>query len=298
MNFIQNSKGIWSNKSYSTLLFYLVFLILFGLIISQLLACLFCMLVFNESFFLGGSLEVHIESLKTIQFFNALGTFIFPTIAFIHLRGLSFYNYLKLNFFQFNRLQILLFVLAIVMIPLANYMGAINQHLPYPEVLSFLKDFEEQSLWLTEQFLQMDTYFDFLLMILLIAVVASVGEELLFRGILQNLFQEWFASKHASVWMTAFLFSVMHLQYHAILPRFVLGAVIGYVYLISGNLFYSILLHFFYNSILVLITFMIRHEILEESWNVFGEGDVTLFVFALLIFLSLFFKLIKPQIDH
>ena len=74
------------------------------------------------------------------------------------------------------------------------------------------------------------------------------------------------------------LFSVMHLQYHAILPRFVLGAVIGYVYLISGNLFYSILLHFFYNSILVLITFMIQHDILEEYWD-FLAGDATIGVY-------------------
>ena len=91
-------------------------------------------------------------------------------------------------------------------------------------------------------------FYIFSILLGLIGFVAAVGEELLFRGVLQNLFQEWFGSPHVAIWLTAFLFSVIHLQYHAVLPRFVLGALIGYVYVNSGNLSNSMLLHFFYNS--------------------------------------------------
>ena len=64
--------------------------------------------------------------------------------------------------------------------------------LPLPEFLTFLQEIEAQTNLITEQFLVMDTLIDLLLMLGLIGFLAAVGEELLFRGVLQNLFQEWF----------------------------------------------------------------------------------------------------------
>ena len=186
-----------------------------------------------------------IDAMKLMQFFNALGVFIIPSILFLHFRGLKFCTYLKLNSSVYIKGVLTIFVMAIAMIPVANFFGAVNAMLPLPKFLSFLKDIEAQTLLITEQFLVMDTPIDLLLMLALIGFVAAVGEELLFRGVLQNLFQEWFGSPHIAVWLTAFLFSVIHLQYHALLPRFVLGALIGYVYVYSGNLRSAMLLHFF-----------------------------------------------------
>ena len=104
----------------------------------------------------------------------------------------TFVNYLKLE----NPLSGLtiakVFVLAIAMIPLANYLGSLNEIIPFPEFLNFLKVAEEQTLLLTQQFLIMDSIWDLGIMIFIIGVVAALGEELLFRGILQNLFQDFF----------------------------------------------------------------------------------------------------------
>ena len=264
LNIIEKSKGIWASKSYSSLVYFLTILILGGLVFSHIIGAFICQFLFDVSFF-SSTHDVFdtqnkklIDTMKLMQFFNVLGVFIFPTILFLHFRGVAFNTYLRLNSYVNVKDVLAIFIMALAMIPIANFLGALNAILPLPDFLSFLNDLEDQTLLITEQFLVMDTLADLLLMLGLIGLVAAVGEELLFRGTLQNLFQEWFGSPHVAIWLTAFLFSVIHLQYHAVLPRFVLGALIGYLYVNSGNLSSAILLHFFYNSLLVFLQLKLK----------------------------------------
>ena len=289
LNIIQKSKGIWASKSYSSLVYFLPILILGGLVFSHIIGAFICQFLFDVSFF-SSTQDVFdpqnkklIDAMKLMQFFNAIGVFIVPSILFLHFRGVSFYTYLKLNLSVFIKGVLAIFIMALAMIPVANFLGALNAMLPLPEFLSFLKEIEAQTLLITEQFLLMDTPIDLLLMIGLIGFVAAVGEELLFRGVLQNLFHEWFVSPHIAIWLTAFLFSVIHLLYHAVLPRFVLGALIGYVYVYSGNLRSAMLLHFFYNSTLVLLTFFIQHGVIDSSWEEVGAEGFILVLMSVLI---------------
>jgi len=301
LNIVQKSKGIWASKSYSSLIYFLPILILSGLVLSQIIGAFISQFLFDVSFF-SSTHDVFdpqnkklIDAMKLMQFFNALGVFIVPSILFLHFRGVAFYTYLKLNSSVYVKGVLAIFMMALAMIPVANFLGALNAMLPLPDFLSFLKEIEAQTLLITEQFLVMDTLIDLLLMIGLIGFVAAVGEELLFRGILQNLFQEWFGSPHIAIWFTAFLFSVIHFQYHAILPRFVLGALIGYVYANSGNLRSAMLLHLFYNSTLVLLTFFIQHGGLDTSWEEVGAEGLMLALISVLVLVVLLLRRI-PKI--
>ena len=289
LNIVQKSKGIWASKSYSSLIYFFPILILSGLALSHIIGAFLCQFLYDVSFF-SSTQDIFdpqnkklIDSMKLLQFFNALGVFIVPSILFLHFRGVSFYTYLKLNSSVYIKGVLAIFIMALAMIPVANFLGALNAMLPLPDFLSFLKDIEDQTLLITEQFLVMDTPIDLFLMLGLIGFVAAVGEELLFRGVLQNLFQEWFGSPHIAIWLTAFLFSVIHLQYHAVLPRFVLGALIGYVYVNSGKLRSAMLLHFFYNSTLVLLTFFIQHGGIEASWEEVGAEGLMLALISVLV---------------
>jgi membrane protease YdiL (CAAX protease family) len=289
LRIIDPYRGIWAQTNHATSLYYLLFTILGGLILSFLVGGVFCQLIYGISFFSSSNVAFDpnnnelIEAMKLMQLFNALGTFVLPPIVFLHLKGLSFYKYLKLE----NSLRINMFIpivlMALAMIPVANYLGSINESLPLPEFLNFLKAAEEQSLLLTEKFLEMDGIYDLLFMIVMMGAVAAIGEELLFRGVLQNAFQSWSGSKHLAVWFTALLFSVIHLQYHAILPRFLLGAFIGYVYTESSNLRASMLLHFLYNTTLIIITFGIQNGSMDASLEKVGLDNVMLPIACLFI---------------
>ena len=302
LNIIQNSKGIWASKSYSSLVYFFLILILGGLVFSHIIGSFICNFIFDVSFF-SSTQDVFdpqnkkfIDAMKLMQFFNAIGVFIVPSILFIHFRGLALYNYLKLNSSVYINDLLAIFIMALAMIPVANFLGALNTMLPLPDFLGFLMEIEAQTLLITEQFLVMNTPLDLFLMLGLIGFVAAVGEELLFRGVLQNLFQEWFGSQHIAIWLTAFLFSVIHFQYYAVLPRFVLGAFIGYVYVNSGNLRSAILLHLFYNSTLVLLAFFIQHGGLDTSWEEVGAEGLILALISVLVLVVLLLRHI-PRIN-
>jgi len=85
--------------------------------------------------------------------------------------------------------------------------------------------------------------------VFVIAVIPGIGEELLFRGFLQNIFARIFKNQHVAIWVTAFLFSAIHFQFFGFIPRFLLGALFGYLYIWSGNLIVPILAHFTNNFI-------------------------------------------------
>ena len=88
---------------------------------------------------------------------------------------------------------------------------------------------------------------------LLIAVVPAIGEELVFRGVLQNIIAQWTRNKWIAVIITALLFSLFHFQMTGFLPRFLLGAILGWLYFVSGNLLLPVLFHFLHNFCSLLI---------------------------------------------
>lgn len=90
-----------------------------------------------------------------------------------------------------------------------------------------------------------------LLSLLCVALVPAICEELFFRAGVQNLLQHWFKNVHVAVWVTAALFSLAHGEVFAFLPRFLLGALLGYLYVGGGSLVVNVLVHFVNNAIVV-----------------------------------------------
>ncbi|MDO5017083.1 MAG: CPBP family intramembrane metalloprotease [Porphyromonas sp.] len=94
-------------------------------------------------------------------------------------------------------------------------------------------------------------------------VVAPFSEELLFRGGLQG----WLLSKtrnpHVAVWLTAFIFGAIHLQWTGFPSRMALGALLGYTAL-YGGLWLAILFHLLNN----LMVFVIGDRLVAFDWGV------------------------------
>ncbi len=84
-----------------------------------------------------------------------------------------------------------------------------------------------------------------------LALIPALCEELFFRAGVQNLLQRWFKNPHAAVWVTAALFSLAHGELFAFLPRFLLGALLGYLYVYGRSLLVNVLAHFANNAIVV-----------------------------------------------
>ena len=56
--------------------------------------------------------------------------------------------------------------------------------------------------------------------------------------------------------MTAFIFSFIHFQFYGFIPRLLLGALLGYALLWSGNIRYSMIMHGTNNALSVLLFYL------------------------------------------
>jgi membrane protease YdiL (CAAX protease family) len=96
--------------------------------------------------------------------------------------------------------------------------------------------------------------------ILLVGLLPAVGEELLFRGVIQKHLAAMFKNQHVAIFIAAFLFSAVHFQFYGFIPRLMLGMIFGYLVYYSGSMWTAIFAHFFNNSMAVIAIFLQNSE--------------------------------------
>lgn len=135
-----------------------------------------------------------------------------------------------------------------------------NAKLDLPESLSgletWMKEMETQLMELTLFLTDFQTIPELLTGILVIGVFAGIGEEMFFRGVVQPKLKLYTNSAHWGIWLTAIIFSAIHVQFYGFIPRVFLGALFGYLYLYSGSLLYPILAHIFNNTLTVIVVYL------------------------------------------
>jgi uncharacterized protein len=97
---------------------------------------------------------------------------------------------------------------------------------------------------------------DLLVGLFVIAVLPAIGEEFAFRGWLQPAIQKVSGNPHVAIWISAFLFSALHVQFFGFVPRMLLGAMFGYLMFWSGNLWIPIIAHLVNNGFAVIMIYL------------------------------------------
>lgn len=144
----------------------------------------------------------------------------------------------------------ILFLLAAY--PLVNLSYMANQAIPLPD---WATQMESEAASTLEAIINMPTPWIFLANLIIIGVLPGIGEELIFRGILQKQLAGWTKSPVVGIWLAALIFSAIHLQFEGFLPRLALGATLGYLYYWTGNLWVPIIAHAFNNAAQVVLIY-------------------------------------------
>lgn len=218
-----------------------------------------------------------IRGMQAVQF---IGLFLVPTLICAHLFSTDAKTYLGLKkpsskFYFLTGVAIML-----VSIPLVNWVGELNKNFHFPsEVDSWMKRSEEEAAKTVQALLSKRTVKDLVLNIIFIAGLAAVGEELLFRGMVQRLLIKMFKTPWPGIILTAFLFSSMHMQFFGFLPRFLLGILLGAIYWYSGSLWTAILAHFVYDGLLIVLVYfnpaMLNDEASVKLSNLALVGSIS-----------------------
>jgi membrane protease YdiL (CAAX protease family) len=130
---------------------------------------------------------------------------------------------------------------------------------------------------------------ELMIALLVIAVLPAIGEELVFRGLIQNELNKLTKNVHIAIWLSAILFSAFHLQFFGFLPRVLLGALFGYLYYWSGNLTMAILAHFTNNAVAIMSLYYYRQGTLEYNVETTKAFPIHVVLFACLLTFSLLY---------
>lgn len=158
--------------------------------------------------------------------------------------------------------------------PAINWLTEVNESIVLPESMSsieqWMKNSEAAAKAITDRLIDVDSIPQLLLAILYIGVLTGIGEELFFRGALQNILMKCIRNKHLAVWIAAVIFSAFHLQFYGFIPRTILGAILGYSLLWSGSLWVPIIIHAINNSSVVVFYYLTKHGIIVDDISTFG----------------------------
>ena len=236
-----------------------------------------------------------IKVLKYFQVIQSFGLFIVPPIILGWLYYGKFSEYLYLDKSFKSASVLLVFVMIFFAAPFVNFVGELNANMALPEWLSeveqWMKNAEENAEILTKAFLKVDTTGGLLFNIFMIALLPAIGEELLFRGVIQRIFTNWTRSNNWGIWISAILFSALHMQFYGFVPRMLLGVLFGYLLIWSGSMWLPIIAHFLNNAIAVIGMFLIDKNMIRPEIEEIGTTSGSYYVAAISLGLVVIFML-------
>lgn len=187
-----------------------------------------------------------------------------------------FITKLPADFLQLRKapsLKGILLTIAIILlsIPAMNFIIYCNESIVFPDALrgleNSLKALESSTREQIKILLGEPNVASLIMSILIIGILTGVGEELFFRGALQNIIRTRPMNPHYAIWITAVVFSILHFQFYGFIPRVLIGAFFGYLTFWSGSIWLPIFAHALNNSLVVITTWISSRNVFNFDIN-------------------------------
>jgi membrane protease YdiL (CAAX protease family) len=288
-------------KTFLLRLLTLAFVLLCGLFVTFLLY--FAVLLLQKDLDIA-SIEQNLKAfvmtagqIRILQTLQTFCIFILPPFVLCQLFAVEHRNFLSLRLPGWKE-ALMGIVSMVVMMPFLNVLVAWNAGLHLPEAFQGLEQSmrasEDASAVITDRLMAGTTAIDLGLNLLVVAVLAGIGEELFFRGLLLRMLTDAFKTKdgndlkpwarHLSIWVIAIVFSAIHNQFFGFFPRMVLGAWFGYLLWFTGSIWVPVFAHFTNNALSTIVVFAQNKGMLTDDpdrWGMDGTWWLSILSLAL-----------------
>lgn len=221
-----------------------------------------------------------IRILQTLQSFCI---FILPPFVLCTIYGVPAKRFLSLRLPDWKPAMMGMLSI-LIMMPVLNAIVVWNAGLHLPDSLKgveqWMRASEDSAQLVTDRLLAGTSVVDLLLNLFIVGVLAGVGEELFFRGLLMRLITDVLKSRpssvlkpwvmHVSIWTVAILFSIIHMQFFGFFPRLLIGAWFGYLLWWTGSIWVPVLAHFMNNALSTLMVFGQHKGVLTDAPDRWG----------------------------
>lgn len=241
--------------------------------------------------------ENNIGYVKSYVAINHILIFIISPLIFLMIFSRNrVISYLSLR--HFHPSLLLLFPLALF--SLYPLMGFLSFYVEQIELPDFLDNMDKSSMESLGELLNMTSVQDLLINIVIIGIIPGIGEELLFRGVIQKELSKKLTNPHVAIFITAFLFSAFHFQVAGFIPKLMIGLVLGYAYFLSGSLILPMIIHSLNNIFLTTSLFAAGGKI--QTQDIQSENvPIAAVLFSLILFATLMYLILsitKPNLQQ
>lgn len=113
-----------------------------------------------------------------------------------------------------------------------------------------------------------NTFWQYLVYVLVSCLVPAVCEELLFRGVILSGMKQYGAK--IAIVISSLIFMLMHGNAEQTVHQFIVGLVVGYLFFATGNLWLGVIVHFFNNFISVTQLYILT--VIQNNSNVLDSA--------------------------
>lgn len=209
-----------------------------------------------------GSDSNAINAGRFAQLVGNLLTFMASALLFANFTHPKPFAYLGLNQPSRPVRFIIVALLALAFIPLAEQTGAWMHLVDLGKDVKAAQDVQDATY---KAFLRMNTPSALLQVLFIMAVIPAIGEELLFRGVLMRYTYKSTRNIGLSVLVSAALFAFVHGTVFNFPSILLAGIILGYIYYITGSIWFSILFHFVNNGVQILTVYLAQHKMLPAQ---------------------------------
>ena len=206
-----------------------------------------------------------ITKFKFAQLFSALISFLLPALLFGYYSSPKALPYIGLQPHLSMSIMVAVLLLFLFIQPFIGYIGYFNSHLDFGSFQKYIDQTEGRYERALKIFLQMPTLGDFIINLFIMALLPAVCEELFFRGAFQKALIRFSKRPWIGILVSAFVFALLHGTLLKIIPIFFLGLLLGTIYYITRNLWYTITIHFINNGLaLTAVYYSEKNEFLKK----------------------------------
>ena len=269
-------------------IFLLSALIVIGLIIGTVIGLAYILIT--------GESPMDLNSLRFTQISSQIFTFVLPPILYAMLVKEEPMTALGLKKVSYHW-----FVIGIAMmyaiLPLNNIFAEWNAGLKLPESMSkieeMMRSMQESATELTERMLNVNNIGGLIINLIMIAGLAALGEELLFRSIIQTSLIKICRNAHIGIFLASAIFSFIHFEFYGFIPRLVLGLLMGYMFYYSRSIWVPMAMHFVNNGTAVVLYYLNNIGIINVDVDTFGQTGVLPLIMSIVIMIALFWLAIR-----
>ena len=262
------------NTTQGSRLLTFMLLLVFGIVFSSVLGVFVAMINGGEIF--------SFKNLRIIQVLNQVVGFMMPAVVYaILVKEKPF------NFLGFNKMPAWSLLGIVAMFTIIPFLGTVtdwNDSIVFPESMRAIEEqmraTQQKSEEIIEMFISQGSLFSSLL---IIAALAAVSEELLFRSVIQRWLMKLFKNVHVAIIVTAIVFSAFHMDFFGFFPRLFLGVMLGYMFWMTGSIFPSMLMHFVNNATIVMLHYLNTRGFIDIDVDHFCSTDNVLVIILSLI---------------